>query len=66
MAGYNGRIYNILNKLDLDKRILLKADISQLEADFEIEIDFNIVKEKFYIWKKESGDWLNKVVEDQK
>lgn len=65
LAGYNGRIYNILNKIGLDERILLKADVSQLEEEFKAKIDFNIIKDKFNTWKKESRDWLDKAMEDE-
>lgn len=62
LSGYNGRIYNILNKTGLIERILPEPDLSCLEEQFKKEIPYNIVREKMELWQEESRNWLDNVL----
>lgn len=61
-SGYSGRIHNILDKTDLQDRILLEADMAQLQNQIEKRIQFDEVNKKIKIWQDKSRKWLDDTI----
>ena len=66
LAGYNGRIFNILNRLGLEGRLLSEADSIILAKQFDTCIEYKSVKSKFMNWQSDSRNWLDNAIKEQK
>lgn len=57
-AGYNGRIYNLLNKTGLLERAIEEKEYNKIKQQYDNEIDYFKVNKKIGDWRTYSREWL--------
>lgn len=59
---YNDRVYYLLDRVGLEDRILADNDIDGLMEQFDANIHYDSVNNKFAAWQADSRAWLDRAV----
>ena len=63
-AGYNGRIYNLLDKTGLLERTVGEEEYNKIKQQYDNEIDYFKINKKVNDWRAYSQKWLLSSIRD--
>jgi len=63
-AGYNGRIYNLLDKTGLLERTAGEEEYNKIKQQYDNEIDYFKINKKVNDWRAYSQKWLLSSIRD--